>query len=144
MVPSNFPHDICSSRDIHRTSLLESSPLGGASISISHWHRNQSRLYIRTRSFLSSDADKASCFLWPRFPALPPRAPFLHAGRELSRLEGADSLWWWVSTGTGSIHGATQLWQLDLAWVSKRGGGRAGQGFSFSKKGNGLSTNELL
>lgn len=146
MAPSNFPHDICGSRGIHKTSFLESSPLGGAWISV----RKSLTQEFKQDFALGLDAARAQtltrpCFLSLGFSALPPwssvppgwqgtllwtrgwQTPF---DEEHPQAQGADSCYSLSCTAvtTGSCPG-----------VKNRG-----QGFSTSKREDSLNTNELL
>lgn len=81
------------------------------------------------------------CFLSPGFPALPPEALFLQAGRELaSGLEG-DRPPLMMSIHR---HREYSLSFTAVATGSCPGVKTGGKGFTFSKRENSLSTNELL
>ena len=146
MAPSNFPHDICGSRGIHRTSFLESSSLGGTWISV----RRSLTQEFNQDSALGLDAARAQMLTRPHFlslglSALPPWSS-VPSGWQGTCLwtRGWQTLF---DDEHPQAQGADSCYSLSHIAVTTgfcQGLKNRGQGFSTSKREDSLSTNDLL
>lgn len=146
MAPSNFLHDICGTRDIHRLSVLESCPLDGAWISV----RKSLTQELNQNSALGLDVARARmltrpCFLSLGFSAPPPWSSVPPGWQGACLCSGG-----WQTPFHDEhtqAQGAESCYSLSCTAVTTgccSGVKNQGQGFSIGKKEDNLSTNKLL